>query len=154
MPDDVKSFVIEDARLIFRNFRGKEQAPYNREGDRNFAVILDPEIAEVMAKDGWLVKYLNAREEGESDIPYIQVAVSYKYRPPKIVMITDSARTNITEETVGTLDWADIKTCDLMAQAYEWEVGGKSGIKAYLQTMFVTVNENYLERKYAIDETE
>ncbi len=51
MTDQAKTFMVEDARLIFRNFAGKE-GQYNREGDRNFAVILPDDVAEQMEKDG------------------------------------------------------------------------------------------------------
>ncbi len=146
--DEVKTFMVEDARLVFRNFSG-EEGQFNREGDRNFSVILDPVSAEQMLKDGWNVKYLAARDEDEEDTPYIQVAVNFKIRPPKIVLITETSRTTIKEDTVGTLDWVDIQTVDLIARAYNWEVNGKTGIKAYLQTMFMTINEDPLERKYA-----
>lgn len=149
--DEAKTFMVEDARLVFRNFSGKE-GQYNREGDRNFSVILNDEVAKLMLKDGWNVKYLASRDEGDEDTPYIQVAVSYKNRPPHIVMITSTARTNLTEESVEVLDYADIALCDMIARAYEWEVNGKTGIKAYLQSMFVTIEEDALQRKYAIQE--
>lgn len=146
-----KTFMIEDAQLIFRNFSGKE-GQYNREGDRNFAVIIpDEKTAQAMLQDGWNVKYLTAREEGEEDTPYIQVAVSYKIRPPRIVLLTSKARTNIDEDMVETLDWVNIRSADLIARAYEWNVNGKTGIKAYLQSLFVNVEEDYLEQKYAVD---
>ncbi len=151
--DDAKTFMVEDARLVFRNFSGKE-GQYNREGDRNFSVILDPKVAKEMLNDGWNVKYLASREEGEPDTPYVQVAANFKYRPPRVVMITSTGRTNLSEETVDVLDWADIRNVDLIARAYEWVVNGKSGIKAYLQSMFVTIEEDALERKYAMDPTE
>jgi hypothetical protein len=151
--DDAKTFMVEDARLVFRNFSGKE-GQYNREGDRNFAVILDAKTAKVMLKDGWNVKYLDSREEGEEDTPYIQVAVNFNHRPPRVVMITSTARTNLTEESVEVLDWAEIRTADLIARAYDWTVNGKSGTKAYLQSLFVTIEEDALERKYAVELTE
>jgi hypothetical protein len=153
MADEAKTFMVEDARLVFRNFSGKE-GQYNREGDRNFSVILDDETANLMLKDGWNVKYLASREEGEEDTPYIQVAVNFNNRPPRVVMITSTARTHLNEESVSVLDWADIKTCDLIARAYDWTVNGKSGTKAYLQSMFVTIEEDALERKYAVHEEE
>jgi hypothetical protein len=151
MADDVKTFMVEDAQIIFRNFTGKE-GQYNREGDRNFAVILDDEIASKMEKDGWNVRYLAAREEGETPTPYISVAVNFNNRPPRIVMLTSVSRTNLDEKTVEVLDWADIQTADLIARGYEWTVNGKSGVKAYLQSLFVTIEEDALERKYAISE--
>lgn len=148
MPE-AKTFMVEDANLIFRNFSGVESR-YNKAGDRNFTCVLDPEVAEIMKKDGWNVKYLDAREEGEEPTPIIQVAVGFKARPPKVTMITSVNRTLLNEDTIGTLDWADILTVDFIARAYEWEVNQKTGIKAYLQTMFVTIDEDPLERKYAI----
>ncbi len=147
MSDSAKTFMIEDARLIFRNFTGKE-GQYNREGDRNFAVILQDDVAEQMIKDGWNVRYLGAREEGDEETPYIQVAVNFSNRPPRVVMITSNARTNLDETTVEVLDWADVRVADLIARGYEWNVNGKTGVKAYLQSLFVTIEEDALERKY------
>jgi hypothetical protein len=153
MADQAKTFMIEDARIIFRNFSGKE-SQYNREGDRNFAVVLDPDTAKIMEKDGWNVKYLDSREEGEEDTPYIQVAVNFKNRPPRVVMITSTGRTHLDNDSVEVLDWADIQTADLIARGYDWVVGDKSGTKAYLQSLFVTIEEDALERKYAMRQEE
>jgi len=143
-------FMVEDTKLIFRNFAGAENM-YNAQGSRNFAVVLEPEVAEQMAADGWNVKFPEARIEDEEEIardPYISVEVSYKNRPPLVVMISSTARTNLNEDSVELLDWADIEKADIIANAYRWTVNGKSGIKAYLKTLFVTINEDELERKY------
>lgn len=151
MADDAKTFMIEDAKIIFRNFSGKE-GQYNREGDRNFAVILPPDIAETMLKDGWNVRVLEAREEGDEDTPYVSVAVNFNNRPPRVVLLTSTTRTQLDENSVEILDWADIRTADLIARGYDWTVNGKTGTKAYLQSLFVTIEEDALERKYAIHE--
>lgn len=148
MSDEAKTFMVEDAQIIFRNFSGKE-GQYNREGDRNFAVILDPVLADRMLADGWNVRFLDPREEGEDPTPYIQVAVNFKNRPPRVVLITSASRTTLDESSVEVLDWADIKVADLIARGYEWTVNGKSGTKAYLQSLFITIEEDALERKYA-----
>lgn len=151
MVDEAKTFMVEDARIIFRNFAGKE-GQYNREGDRNFAVILDYDTAKEMLEDGWNVKYLAARDEGDADTPYISVGVNFKNRPPRVVLLTSSNRTHLGEDQVEVIDYADIKTVDLIARGYDWMVGDKSGTKAYLQSMFVTIEEDALERKYRIHE--
>lgn len=151
MTDELGTVTIEGAQIIFRNFTGKE-GQYNAEGDRNFAVILEPETAERMLKDGWNVKTLEPRDEADDPTPYLPVRVSYKYRPPKIIMITSTSRTPLDEDAVGTLDWAQFKNVDLIVNPSEWHVNGKSGIKAYLKTMFVTIEEDELERKYAVQE--
>jgi hypothetical protein len=151
MPDEAKTFMVEDARIIFRNFSGKE-GQYNREGDRNFAVVLTDDVAVQMLADGWNVRYLEAREDGDTDTPYISVAVNFNNRPPRVVLLTSTTRTQLDEHAVEVLDWADIKTADLIARGYDWSVNGKSGTKAYLQSLFVTIEEDALERKYAIHE--
>jgi len=143
-----KTFMIEDARIIFRNFAGKE-GQYNREGDRNFAVVLPQDLAQQLIKDGWNVRFLKAREEGEEETPYVQVAVNYSNRPPRITMITSASRTVVGEENVDVLDWMEFRTADLICRGYEWTVNGKSGVKAYLQSLFVTIEEDELEQKYS-----
>lgn len=147
-PKDVGNILFEGARIIFRNFAGVE-GQFNREGDRNFCLLLAPEDAAQMLNDGWNVKYLRPREEGDEPQPYIQVSVSYKNRPPKIRMITSRGQTDLPEDLISVLDWAEIANVDLIVNPYSWSVNGKSGIKAYLKTLYVTIAEDELERKYA-----
>lgn len=145
------SVVMEDVQIIYRNFSGKE-SQFNREGDRNFAVLLDEKTANDMLADGWNVKYTKPRDDDEEDTPpqaFLPVAVGFKGRPPRIVQITSRGRTNLDEQSVEMLDWVDIITVDLIVRPYEWSVNGKSGVKAYLQSIYVTIDEDPLERKYA-----
>lgn len=144
-PND--TVLIEDARIVFRNFAGKEDQ-FNREGNRNFAVLLDPEVAEALSADGWNVKVLQAREEGAEPQPYIQVAIGYKVRPPRIVMLTSRGKTELNEDLLDLLDYADIVTADVIFLPYNWEAAGKTGVKAYVKSLFVTVREDELEQKY------
>lgn len=148
MANEPMTFMIEDAQMVFRNFAGKE-GQYNRAGDRNFCVFLDEETATQMAADGWNIRTLEAKEEGDIQRPYIQVAVNFKNRPPRVVLISSTGRTNLDEDSVEVLDYADIRLVDLIANASYWEVNGKTGIKAYLKSLFVTINEDELEKKYA-----
>jgi hypothetical protein len=149
MPPD-NAVIMEGVRIVFRNFAGKE-GQYNREGDRNFAVLLDDTIANTMAEDNWNVKWLRPRDEEEEESPqaYLQVSVNFKGRPPRIVLITSRGRRNLDEDEIEILDWADIRNVDLIVRPYEWTVNGKSGIKAYLQSIYVTIEEDALELKYA-----
>lgn len=151
MPANDGTVLMEGVRIIFRNFSGKE-GQYNREGDRNFAVLLDEKIATVMAEDNWNVKWLKPREdeeEGTEPQAYLPVSVNFKGRPPRIVLITSRGRTNLDEHSIEMLDWADILNVDLIVRPYEWTVNGKSGVKAYLQSIYVTIEEDALEMKYA-----
>lgn len=151
MPKD-NVVVMEGVRLIFRNFTGKE-GQYNREGDRNFGVILPDNVAEAMQADGWNVKYLEPRDVDEDDTrtPWLPVKVGYgKGRPPKIMTINDlGKKVQLDEETVDTLDWADITNVDLIVRPYHYDVGGRTGVSAYVQSMYITIEEDALERKYS-----
>lgn len=138
------TFKVEDARVVFRNFSGKE-SDFNRPGDRNFTIELPDDVAAQMAADGWHIRELPAREEGDKPVQVIKVGVGYKVRPPKIVVITQSGRTHYTEDMVDMLDWVDIVSVDIIATSYYWEKGSNSGIKAYLQTMYMVINEDDLE---------
>lgn len=154
----LKPVVMEGMRIIFRNFAGKE-GQYNREGDRNFGVILPANVAEAMLADGWNVKYLKPREEDEEgeETPWLSVSVAFdKGRPPTILKITSRGKTKVDEDTVEQLDWVDIAVdeegnpkVDLIVRPYFWDVSGRTGIKAYLQSMYVTIEEDDLARKYA-----
>lgn len=139
---------IENARILFRNFSG-EAGRYNPKGNRNFCVLLDPDVAESLKEDGWNVKTLTPKEDGDPELPYIQVALNYgAHVPPRIVMITSRGKTVMTEDTVSILDWADIQSVDLILNEYRWEVNDRKGIKGYVKSMFVTIFEDELEVKY------
>lgn len=142
------NITIENARIIFRNFSGA-QTQYNPQGKRNFCVLIDDtKLADKLADDGWNVKTLQPREEGDAPQPYMQVAVSYQNIPPMIKLISSTNQTILDESTVNMLDWAEIKNVDLIIRPYNWEVNGKTGVKAYLKTMYVTIVEDELAAKY------
>jgi len=143
-----RQVLIEDAQILFRNFGGAE-SPKNRKGDRNFCVILDDEIAANLLEDGWNVKRLKPKEEEDSPPYFLQVKVKYEIRPPRIVMITSAGSVNLNAETVETLDYAEIEKCDVLINPYDWDVNGAQGTTAYLKSMYVTIEEDALERKYA-----
>lgn len=147
MAQQDNTIVFEGARIMFKNFSGNE-GKFNRAGDRNFCLFLDPQDAAQMAKDGWNIKELKPRDEQDDPQPYLQVTVGYKGRPPKIMMVSSKGKTPIGEDMVNILDWAELKSVDLIIRPYEWEVNGKSGIKAYLKSMYAVLEEDDLDRKY------
>lgn len=140
---------IDDAQIRFRNFSGNA-GQYNAQGQRNFCVLLPEDVAMAMAQDGWNVKYLKAREDGDIPQAYIKVKANFSGpRPPKIWMITSKGRRQLDEDLVSILDWADFAKVDLIITPYKYDVNGNQGVSAYLQTLFVTIREDELEQRYS-----
>lgn len=142
-----KNLVVENARIGFRNFSGKE-GKFNPAGRRNFCVFLEREMGEQLEKDGWNIRWLEPRDETEDRQAYLQVAVSYDNIPPKIVLVTSHGKTQLDESSVNLLDWAEITNVDLIIRPYNWTVNGKEGVKAYVKSMYVTIAEDNFENKY------
>lgn len=143
---------IENAQLAFRNFSGKE-GRYNPAGRRTFCVILPDEVGKDLLDRGWNVKTLEPRDADEEPRMYISVEVRFsKENPqfnPKIVMINDHGRDTLGEGTVNILDGVDIKNADVILRGYHWSMpDGKSGVKAMLKTLYITIQEDEFESKY------
>lgn len=147
-----ETIYLEDCEIIFRNFEGRP-SKFNKEGSRNFCVFLDDKTAQEMAEDEFNIKWLEPREDDDPEAPrraFLPIALRYDVgRPPLVKMITSRGTTNLHEDTVETLDQVDIVHCDLGFRPSAWDVNGKTGIKAYLQSIYVTIEEDYLARKYA-----
>ena len=128
---------IDDARIIYRNFRG-EGSKYNREGDRNFAVIiLNQEIADKLIEDGWNVKIKPPRDEEEDPFIFLPVKIKFNGNGPHIYIQSGRSMVKLDEETVEQIDDLDISSVYLDIRPYEWDINGKTGKTAYLQSMKV-----------------
>jgi len=132
---------IEDARIIYRNFEGVA-SKYNREGDRNFAVIIpNDEIKDQLLEAGWNVKIKPARDEDDTPFMFIPVKVKFNNgRGPAVYVKSGEKVTKLSEETIGMLDEIDIQSVDLDIRPYDWEVNDKTGRTAYLQAINVIQN--------------
>ena len=142
-----ENIIIENARIGFRNFSG-EEGKFNPKGKKNFCVFLDYDLGLTLEEDGWNVRWLDPKDEEDTPTPYMQVAVSYNNIPPAILLISGKNKTRLDDETVSMLDWAEIENVDLIIRPYNWSVNGKSGVKAYVKSMYVTIIQDVFADKY------
>lgn len=134
---------IDDARLVFRNFKG-EGGKYNREGERNFSVVIETEdqykaLMKEVNKYGnpWNVRVKEPREEGDAPFMYLPVKVKFNDNGPGIYLISGNAKTKLTEASVAILDDIEILTVNLDIRPYDGEVNGKTYRAAYLKAIEV-----------------
>lgn len=141
------NIIIEGARIAFRNFSGVA-GKFNPPGRKNFCVLLDSELAETLVRDGWNVRFLKPRDEYDEPQAYLSVMVSFDNIPPNVTLVTRKNKQRLDAESVNILDFAEIANVDLTIRPYNWEVSGKTGVKAYLKTMYVTLVEDEFADKY------
>ena len=142
---------IDDARIIYRNFSGVG-SKYNREGDRNFAVLIpNQDIANALVEDNWNVKIKPSREDDDIPFMYLPVKIKFSERGPHIYLKTGKSLNRLDETTVSCLDDISILNVDLDIRPYDWEVNGKTGRTAYLQSMHVEQEIDRFAARYEED---
>jgi hypothetical protein len=151
MADQLPNLTFEERRILFRNFAGSPDRFDPKGGKRTFSVVLEVDEGERMKADGWNVKFREPYEEGDIPIATLKVNVKYggKGRPPRVVLVTARGKTDLDESMIDLLDWADIVKADMTVRAWHYDINGSQGIAAYLTAMWVTINEDPLELKYA-----
>lgn len=128
---------IDDARIIHRNFEGRGDK-YNREGDRNFSLVIpDKELADRLLDEGWNIKIKAPRDEDDMPFMFMPVKIKFNDRGPKVYLNVGGRVVQLDEESVECIDNIDIRTVNLDIRPYDWEMNGKSGRTAYLQSMEV-----------------
>lgn len=133
---------INDARITWRNFRG-EGSKFNREGDRNFAVVIpDEETKDALIAEGWNVKVRPPRDEDDTPFMVLPVKIKFNNRGPNVYLKTGAVQNQLDEESVACLDDIDIMSVDMDIRPYDWVIqegrpDEKRGRTAYLQAMRV-----------------
>lgn len=147
---------VEGAKIIFRNFAGKESR-YNRAGDRNFSLVIDnPEFAQDLSDIGWNVRTRPPRNEGDEPLITLPVSVSYKVErlAPKIWLHTKKSDAKLDEAGIDILDYSEFENIDLVLNPRHWldDHTGEDRIKAYLIELHAVLVEDYFADKYASEE--
>lgn len=145
---------IQNARLIWKNFAGKQEA-YNAAGNSNFNVIIDNNsVAEQLATDGWNVKIFAPKN---GDEPFYRLKVNCSFasnNPPRIYIIDENGqlpKEPLTKDQAALLDRADISHVDLTVVPYYYDKMNPDSNKksAYLEEMYVVLNRSPFAQKYA-----
>ena len=146
---DVNNINIEGAIVIWKNFSG-ERDKFNP-GKRGFSVVIDDAVmADELRQEGWNVKDRPLQEGADPSEQEWTLPVKLNMnRYTQVWLIVGNHKTLLDENTVAQLDVVDFVNCDISIRPYEWEMGGRTGITAYVDSMYVTIRENKFAEKYA-----
>lgn len=140
---------INGRQIIFKNFEGRGDK-FNREGDRNFSLrIDDPDTADALIKEGWNVRIKEGRDEDEGPFMRLPIKVKFTNYGPNVYLWTGGRRNELDEESIACLDNIDIESVSMDIRPYDWEVNGRTGRTAYLQSMEVIQRIDRFAARYA-----
>ena len=146
---NVNNINIEGANIIWKNFSG-ERDKFNP-GKRGFSVVIDDSVmADELKQEGWNIKERPLQEGADPSEQEWTLPVKLNMnRYTQVWLIVGNHKTLLNEDTVAQLDVVDIVNCDISIRPYEWEMSGRTGITAYVDSMYVTIRENKFAEKYA-----
>lgn len=149
------SLMIEDARITYKNFSGVGSM-YNREGDKNFALIIpDEETKDRLIEDvneygiGWNVKIKAPRDEQDDPFMYINVKVKFNDFGPTVYLISGNKKRRLDKESVSMLDKIRIASVDMEIAPSDGKAQNKPYRAAYLRSMYVIQEMDRFSDKYA-----
>ena len=141
---------INGAMITHRNFAGRGDQ-YNREGDRNFSLIIPTrEMADRLVEEGWNVKMIDNRDDGSEPFMFLKVKVKFNDRGPTVYLRSGTSVNQLDEDSIGMLDDIMISNVDLDIRPYDWSLQtGATGRTAYLQGMDVEQKLDRFAARYA-----
>lgn len=146
---------INNARIIFKNFAG-EPSKYNREGDRNFALVIDGDdiYNQLMCEKNeygvpWNIKVNEPKEDGDTPLMYMKVRVKFNGRGPSVYLVSGERHSKLGEDIIAELDDTDIQYVNLDIRPYDDIINGKPFRAAYLVSMEVIQNIDRFAARYA-----
>lgn len=145
---------IDGRQIIFKNFEGRGDK-FNREGDRNFSLrIDDPDTADAMIEKGWNVRIKEGRDEDEGPFMRLPIKVKFTNYGPDVYLRTGDRVNKLNEESIACLDNIEIDSVDMDIRPYDWDVNGRTGRTAYLQSMEVVQRIDRFAARYAVSEND
>lgn len=147
------SLSVEGAKILWTNFSGRPTKFNAAGGKRTFNLVLDRDTADDLRREGWNVREIAPREEGDEPTYVTEVTVAFGNFPPKINLVQDKSKRMIQldEDSVGLLDDMDILNVDVIVRPYEHGVANARGctVKGYVKTMYITQDCSDFNGKYS-----
>lgn len=151
MPDNdwIDDIEIEDVKIkwAFSHFDGKADT-FNDPGDHNFTIILPPEQALDLQEQGWSIRKLDPREEGDDPEYTLKVKISYRFEPPKIYLIKNGRKIRADEQDLSDIKRATTEQISVIIQPSRWVHGNNSGITAYVKELYAKIRQSRFEEMY------
>ena len=149
----------------------------NRAGDRNFCICIGDydnngifvpnyEIADTLESLGFTVKKKVRQRVDQDGLPigdpidFLFLKVNVKYRKdsdangnpvvkgPKVFLQSGNTTIQLKEDTLGTVDNIRIVGCDIDIRPYNWNVVGKTGTTAYLNSIWIKQDIDRFDERY------
>ena len=140
---------IDGRQIIFKNFEGRGDK-FNREGDRNFSLRIDDEnTADALVNEGWNVRIKEGRDEDEGPFMRLPIKVKFTNYGPNVYLRTGNRVNELNEESIACLDNIEIDSVNMDIRPYDWDVNGRTGRTAYLQSMEVVQRIDRFAARYA-----
>lgn len=139
-----KLIFLENTRFIFRtNFAGLPDEKYGSTTRYGNILIPDPEIAQELVDDGYLVKETKPREGEEAGFEpkyFTRIVLNYnsdyaKNNPPKVYLVEGNKRTLLDEDSVGMIDHIYILNVKVSIEESFLKKFGKKVL--YIKTMYI-----------------
>lgn len=139
---------INGAKLTHKNFEGRK-TDYNTKGKRNFSIIIpSEELAEDLTRQGWKVKVNPPKEDGDKPFMYMPVNLFFNDFGPDVFLESGDNVHQLYEDAIHRLDKMNILDVDLHIRPNNWEINGKTGRTAYVNSMWVRQNVSIFASRY------
>lgn len=142
--------------ITWRNMEG-QVSPYNRNGDRYFAIKLDDDFAHELEDEGWPIIWREEQREGEETTvrPYFKITIKYGTPfPVDIYLINKDGKTKtpLSEEEIRLrqIDNQPIEFVDVVIRPYYWSYMNDQGVKAQLRAMNIKLQDDGFDDEYDI----
>lgn len=150
----VNDINITDGEIAYSNFAGRPTTYRPEGGVRTVTFVIPNDLAQQLIVDGWNIREQTFVNDPEREPRYLLEA-SFTFRTrtgqprdPKIFIVRPDSLVHVTEETADALDRADIIKVDAVLAPYYWEHGNRKGIRAYVNSLYITIKENPIDEKY------